>query len=68
MSWKNILKEEFLQVREALKEAKKRAKETGKAQFVIAESMYGEPAEYTIHTEDISSEHPSLVLYEKVEP
>lgn len=68
MSWEKILKKDFLQVSEALKEAQKRAKETGKTQYVIAESDYGAPAEYTIHTEDISFKSPNLVLYEKVEP
>jgi hypothetical protein len=68
MSWRDILKQDFLQIAEAVKEAQKRAKETGKTQYVIAESDYGAPAEYTIHTEDISFKSPNLVLYEKVEP
>lgn len=68
MSWEKILKKDFLQVSEALKEAQKRAKETGKTQYVIAELDYGGSTEYTIHTEDISDEYPDLVLYEKVEP
>ena len=67
MSWENILKKDFLQVREALEEAQKRANETGETQFIIAESNYGEPAEYTLHTKDISFNSPNLVLYEKVE-
>ena len=68
MNWEDILKKDFLQVSEALKEAQKRAKETGKTQYIIAESDYGAPAEYTIHTEDISFKSPNLVLYEKIEP
>ena len=68
MNWKDILKEDFLQVRVALKEAQKRANKTGKTQYVMAESYGGEPAEYTIETEDISFMTPNLVLYEKVEP
>ena len=68
MSWEDILKKDFLQVKEALKEAQKRANKTGKTQYVMAESYDGEPAEYTIETEDISFEHPTLSLYEKVEP
>lgn len=68
MSWEKILKRDwFFQVEEALEEAKKRAKETGKTQYVIAEWEDGE-TEYTIHTEDISKENPTLMLYEKVEP
>ena len=58
----------FLQIRDALEEAEKIANETGKTHFIIAESYHGEPAIYTIHKGDISSEYPSLVLYEKVEP
>ncbi len=68
MSWENILKKDFLQAKEALKEARKRANKTGKTQYVIAESHYGEPAEYTIETKDTSFMSPNLVLYEKVEP
>ena len=68
MSWQNILKKDFLQAREALEEAQKRANKTGKTQYVIAESYHGEPAEYTIETKDISFMTPNLVLYEKVEP
>ena len=68
MNWEKILKKDFLQVSEALEEAQKRAKETGKTQYVIAESDYGGPTEYAIHTEDISFMSPNLVLYEKVEP
>ena len=67
MSWDDILKRDFLQVSEALEEAQKRAKETGKTQYVIAESDGGS-TEYTIHTEDISYTSPILMLYEKVEP
>ena len=67
MTWEKILKRDFLQVAEALEEAQKRAKETGKTQYVIAESDGGS-TEYTIHTEDISYISPILVLYEKVEP
>jgi hypothetical protein len=58
----------FLSVREALELAQLRANETGKTQFVIAESFDGEPPEYTIHKEDISFEYHTLNLYEKVEP
>jgi len=67
MSWEDILKKDFLQVKEALKEAQKRANKTGKTQYVMAESYDGEPAEYTIETEDYSF-FPSITLYEKVEP
>ncbi len=68
MSWEDILKRDFLQVKEALKEAQKRANETGKTQFVIADPDDEYGTEYTIHTEDISILNSNLILYEKVEP
>ena len=73
MNWRDIIKtnlskDEFTQLPEALKEAQKRANETGKIQYIMADtsSPFGE--EYMIETEDISSEYPTIILVEKVEP